>query len=348
MTATIIREQQPLYKLESPVAPRVASRRNLGDAWIERGDALECVAGWPRPTAIISDGPYGVKGYPGDPPTVEPLAEAYEPHVSAWSAAATPETTLWFWNTELGWATVHPVLKAAGWEYRSCHVWDKGIAHAAGNSNGKTLRKFPVVTEVCVQYTRNAIFRTAAGDMNMQEWLRQEWERSGLPLCQTNAACGVKNAATRKYFTKDHLWYYPPPDAFERLTAYANEHGDPKGRPYFSINGKKPITIRQWRRMRAKFNFENGVTNVWHEPALRSEERVRNESGFIHTNQKPLKLMERCIAASTDPGDTVWEPFGGLCTGALAAVRLNRNAYAAEIDPDFHAAAVTRLGRVVR
>ena len=348
MTATLIREQQTLYEVDAPVTPRLATRRSLGEAWIEQGDSLDCLGGWPRPTVILSDGPYGVKGYPGDPPTVETLAKAYALHVDAWSAAATPETTLWFWNTELGWATVHPVLKAAGWEYRSCHVWDKGIAHAAGNSNGKTLRKFPVVTEMCVQYTRNATFQTEAGEMGMQAWLRHEWERAGLPLCQTNAACGVKNAATRKYFTKDHLWYYPPPEAFERLAAYANEHGHPAGRPYFSADGKRSISARQWARMRAKFRFENGVTNVWHEPALRSEERVRNGHGFIHTNQKPLKLMERCVAASSDPGDAVWEPFGGLCTGALAAVLLNRNAYAAEINPRFHAAAVDRLHGAIR
>ena len=120
-------------------------------------------------------------------------------------------TTLWFWNTEIGWANVHPTLVEHGWEYRNCHIWDKGIAHIAGNSNSKTLRKFPVATEVCVQYTKKAFFKADGIQMDMQQWLRYEWERTGLPLYKTNEACGVRNAATRKYFTKDHLWYYPPP-----------------------------------------------------------------------------------------------------------------------------------------
>ena len=30
------------------------------------------------------------------------LAESYEPHITKWSECATPLTTLWFWNTELG------------------------------------------------------------------------------------------------------------------------------------------------------------------------------------------------------------------------------------------------------
>ena len=45
---------------------------------------------------------------------------------AAWSRRASPQTTLWFWNTELGWATVHPLLLAQGWEFRNCHIWDKG------------------------------------------------------------------------------------------------------------------------------------------------------------------------------------------------------------------------------
>ena len=35
-------------------------------------------------------------------------------------------------------------------------VWDKGVAHIAGNVNSNTIRQFPVVvTEVCVFYRRS-------------------------------------------------------------------------------------------------------------------------------------------------------------------------------------------------
>lgn len=52
-------------------------------AVIVHGDALAAVAGWPTPTAIVVDGPYGVSGYPGDPPTPDHLPAWYEPHVAA-------------------------------------------------------------------------------------------------------------------------------------------------------------------------------------------------------------------------------------------------------------------------
>ena len=256
---------------------------------------------------------------------------------------ATPETTLWFWNTEIGWASVHKEIINQGWEFVNCHVWDKGVAHIAGNTNTKTLRKFPVVTEVCVQYVKKAEFIVDNHKISMQEWLRHEWKRTGLPFSKTNIACGVKNAATRKYFTGCHLWYYPPVDAFEKIVEYANLYGDPKGVPYFSIDGKKSLTAAEWKKMRAKFFCEFGVNNVWREPPLNGSERLKEGNKAIHFNQKPLKFMELIINSSSEEHDVIWEPFGGLFSGILAANKLNRMAYGAEINKDVFDYAKQRL-----
>ncbi len=298
---------------------------------------------WPEPICIIVDGPYGVNGYPGDPPTYDELSHWYRPHVAAWTRRATPQTTLWFWGTEIGWATVHPIISQNGWEYRNCHVWNKGIGHIAGNANSKTLRKFPVVTEVCVQYVKPARFMIRGREVLLQEWLRHEWLRSGLPMYLANRACGVKNAATRKYLTACHLWYYPPVEAFERMAEYVNKHGDPRGRPYFSIDGRQPVAPSEWERFRAKFHCEIGVTNIWNGPALRGPERIRNGNSFLHTNQKPLRFIELIVRSCTDEGDVVWEPFGGLCPGAVASHKLRRRYVGAEILPEFYQAARERL-----
>lgn len=118
---------------------------------ITYGDALAAYPKRKTPAVIVSDGPYGLGMFDGDPYGVEGLADFYEPHVIEWSKRSTNQTTLWFWCTEIGRATVHPVLERHGWRYASCHVWNKGLAHVAGNVNTGTIRKFPVVTEVCVQ-----------------------------------------------------------------------------------------------------------------------------------------------------------------------------------------------------
>ncbi len=318
----------------------------MAGAQIELADAATRYDSWPSPTVIVVDGPYGLGQFPGDPPTPDRLPEWYAPHAAAWARRATAETTLWFWNSEVGWALVHPILAVHGWEYRAAHVWDKGIGHIAGNVNSKTIRGFPIVTELCVQYVRAIELRAADGRLlPMREWLRAEWQRSGLPLAKSNEACGVRNAATRKYLTQDHVWYFPPPEMMVRLAEYANRLGARTDRPYFSLDGKTPVTEEAWSRMRAKWYHRHGVTNVWPEPAVRGVERLRDRRAYktIHANQKPVRLLERIILASSDPGDVVWEPFGGLCSVAVAAVRTGRQCYSAEVMPDYYAAAIDRL-----
>lgn len=317
----------------------------IGCIQLEMADVQDRYSQWISPTVIISDGAYGLGLFPGDPPTPTALAEWYAPHITAWARYSLPETTLWFWCSEIGWATVHPVLALNGWQYRSVNVWDKGVAHIAGNVNSKTIRRFPIVTEVCVQYVRNVQLPTSEGQLlPLQQWLRHEWLRSGLALCKTNEACGVKNAATRKYFTNDHLWYFPPPEMMDLLVRYANQHGKPTQWPYFSIDGQLPVTAEQWSRMRAKWNHIHGITNVWSEPAVRGTERLKDkEAKCVHANQKPLRLIERIILASSDLGDVVWEPFGGLCSAAVAALRRERRCYSAEINPDYYQLAKVRL-----
>ncbi|TAJ03423.1 MAG: site-specific DNA-methyltransferase [Planctomycetota bacterium] len=325
---------------------RRTSRHNVV---LHCGDFREVCDSWPAPTVIVVDGPYGVGGFPGDPYSHAELPAWYEPHIAEMSARATPETTLWFWNTEVGWATVHPVLERLGWEYRSCHIWDKGVGHIAGNANSKTLRKFPVVTEVCVQYVRRVSIGANGSAQPLRDWFRNEWMRTGLPLYVANRACGVKNAATRKYLTKDHLFYFPPPEAYESIARYANRHGQAAGRPYYSAPDRdRPYSPEEWARMRAKFYCEVGVTNVWREPAVRgAERRKKTAHKCIHMNQKPLRLLELILRASSDPGDVVWEPFGGLCSTAIAAASTGRRCYSAEILPEYFAEASRRLAEYV-
>lgn len=316
---------------------------DFGNIHLYCGDALELYDEWRAPVVIICDGPYGVNGFPGDLVSHKGLAEWYEPHVKKWSSLATPLTTLWFWCTEVGWATVHPMLEMYGWEYVSCCVWDKGMGHVAGNINTKTIRHLPVVTEVCVQYVKKPIFIVGETQMTMKEWLRYEWERTGLPFSKTNEACGVKDAATRKYFTKCHLWYMPPADAFEKIAMYANTYGEETGKPYFSINGKRAITNKEWAQMRSKFYCPIGVTNVWKVPQLRGRERLKIDHKAIHLNQKPLELIKRTIEMVSDTGDVVWDPFAGLCTTAIASAELERDCFCAEVNRDVFNIAAERV-----
>lgn len=308
------------------------------------GDALDHYVSWPEPTCIISDGAYGISGFDGDPSSPEGLREWYAPHVQAWTKRASPQTTLWFWNTEVGWANTHPLLVEHGWVYEHLITWDKGLGHIAGNVNSKTIRSLPVVTEVCARYTRPIVFTNGENTLDLRLWLRSEWERTGFPWNDANIACGVQAAATRKYLGLDEQWYPPPPEIFQKLADYANEHGSPAGRPYFSWGTEYDPENLRYKKIRAKWNHIHGLTNVWSHPAVRGKERFRFEGSILHPNQKPVKLLQRCVSLSTDPGDVVWEPFGGLCSGVCAAASLDRRGYAAEIQEEFYKVAVESMG----
>ena len=236
------------------------------------------------------------------------------------------------------------MLEEFGWKFRCCYVWDKGIGHIAGNANTKTLRSFPLVTEICVQYVRDVKINA----LSLKEWLRAEWQRSGLPLYKANEACGVRNAATRKYLTQCDLWYFPPPSAFEAMALYANRYGNPVGRPYFSLDGIQPCSGEKREQMRAKFHCDVGITNVWQEPAVRGRERLKEAYKCLHMNQKPLSLIERSILASSDPGDVVWEPFGGLCSAAVSSIDHGRQCYSSEILDEYYEMAVERIRQHAR
>jgi hypothetical protein len=322
----------------------------LENVTIYHQDASLVYHEWPTPDVIVSDGGYGVSGFKGDAREPAELKAWYLGHIQSWSRSSRPGTTLWFWNTEIGWAIVHPVLDEHGWEYVGCNIWNKGIQHIAGNCNLPVLKGFPVVTEVCVQYVRRAEFYHEGKLLSLKEWLRNEWKRTGLPMYKTNEACGVINAASRKYFTRDHLWYAPPPEIFERMVDYANKYGDPKGRPYFSFDGKRPANRDEYKRIFPTFKGRYGVTNVWNHPPLHNEERlrIRGSGKYAHLNQKPIKLIELIIEASSHPGDVIWEPFGGLCTAGLVSCLMSRKAYCAEIDEHTYKMAVSRLEDQVR
>lgn len=326
---------------------------------LDFGDSLLVYDEWDRPNTIISDGAYGIGGFPGDPRTPNELVNWYKPHVEAWSSAATLATTLWFWNTEIGWANVHPLLEENGWSYEFCNIWNKGVGQVAGNVNGKTIRRFPVVSEVCVYYTRTPLLPEYPGSSNkihMKKWLLNEWIRSGLPRNKANEAAGVKNAATRKYFDQGWLWYYPPTEVMMKLVEYANAYGAEEGKPYYSFDGVYPVTADEWNQTRSIWNNEYGITNVWDRPSLRGKERYRgslkksaprankpSRLSATHLNQKPLDLMARIIKTSTNPGDVVWEPFGGLCSASVAANQLGRNSFAAEVNREFYDLSNERL-----
>lgn len=98
-------------------------------------------------------------------------------------------------------------------------------------------------------------------------------------------------------------------------------------------------------RERYTFNYDdmkrlNGgrqMKNVWRFTAPGADEKVHGR----HPTQKPLALIERCLLASTEPGDVVLDPFAGSGSTGVAALGCGRTFLGAESDAA-HAAVATR------
>ncbi len=64
---------------------------------------------------------------------------------------------------------------------------------------------------------------------------------------------------------------------------------------------------------------------------------------FLHTIQKPIKLIERIVKANSNKGDLVFDPFAGTGTTFVVCKELKRNFIGFEINPDLVAICKKRL-----
>lgn len=74
---------------------------------------------------------------------------------------------------------------------------------------------------------------------------------------------------------------------------------------------------------------------------------IRDHYTAIHPTQKPVRLLERLLALTTQPGDTVLDPFAGSCSTAVACTNISRRYIGFEIDKEYYQAGLERLNKVL-
>ena len=87
---------------------------------------------------------------------------------------------------------------------------------------------------------------------------------------------------------------------------------------------------------------ENGgrqMKTVWTMPPPGQSEKLHGK----HPTQKPVSLIERCIRASTNPGDIVFDPFAGSGTTGVAALSLGRKFLGTEFSEEYSSLSRARL-----
>ncbi len=89
----------------------------------------------------------------------------------------------------------------------------------------------------------------------------------------------------------------------------------------------------------AMYNSRKVPGNVWYIPRV----RYRMPEYEEHPAQKPVALLERIILASSNPGDTVLDPFSGTFTTSFAAKKYGRLSVGIEIEEAYIKIGLRRL-----
>ncbi|OHD53028.1 MAG: hypothetical protein A2096_13525 [Spirochaetes bacterium GWF1_41_5] len=92
-------------------------------------------------------------------------------------------------------------------------------------------------------------------------------------------------------------------------------------------------------RLMKEINHGKQMRNVWEMSSPAAEEKKFGK----HPTQKPVELLKRIIAASTQNGDLVIDPFCGSSTTGVAALLLNRKYIGIDLETDYMKLSASRL-----
>lgn len=209
-------------------------------------------------------------------------------------------------------ALLVPHLEELGLELRQQIIIDKGLKAVSGRAT-KKYKMFPNVTE-------SILFIIKDNKKFIKPLLKGRQTELGLTSKQINEALGVKSNGGGMWsiYTGNNVCkQFPTEDIWNKLQDILK----------FDL---------PYDKVAQTFNPQMGYTDVWSDIDFYKEER-------FHPTQKPLKLIERLIMASSNEGDLVLDPFSGGGTTQIDCMNLNRQYITIELDEEYYNAAIKRI-----
>jgi adenine-specific DNA-methyltransferase len=201
-------------------------------------------------------------------------------------------------------ALLVPHLDNLGLELRQQIIIDKGMQAVSGRAT-KGYKQFPNVTESALMIIKDS-------KPFIREFLKKQQERVGLKAKEINERLGMKSNGGGMWsiYTGDNICeQVPTRELWERMQLVLDFEF-----PY--------------QKLSQTFNAQMGVTDVWTDINFYSEKR-------FHKTQKPQKLIQRLMRASSNSGDLVLDPFAGSGSVAVAAELLERNCISIEANQEY-------------
>jgi DNA modification methylase len=112
--------------------------------------------------------------------------------------------------------------------------------------------------------------------------------------------------------------------------------GDKRGQLSGNPLGKNPSDF--WEQVRADFD-----SCVWEIPNVKANHIEKTS----HPCQFPVELVERCVLAMTDEGDVVFDPYAGVASSLVAAVKHGRRALGADREREYIDIGKKRLNSLI-
>jgi len=199
--------------------------------------------------------------------------------------------------------------------FRSELIWKRTFAH------GNVTKNYGDVTDTIFYYTKsdtycwNQPFRQLDGEQRDKKYPKRDADgRRWQSVTLRNP--GVRPNLHYPYTASNGVTYQPHPNGWscnlERLQKY-----DTENRLHY------PLTADGALRLKMYEDESQGerIQNLWADlPPISSQSQER----LGYPTQKPVALLERILNASSNPGDTVLDPFCGCGTTVHAAEKLGR------------------------
>lgn len=205
-----------------------------------------------------------------------------------------------------------PILEDCGLELRQQLIMNKGMQAVSGRAT-KNYKMFPNVTE-------SILFLYKDSKPFAKEFLKKRQKELGLSAKEINERLGVKSNG-------GGMWsIYTGKNVCKQL---------PTEELWCKLQDILQFDI-PYAKISQTYNAQLGITDVWDDINFYNEDRY-------HPTQKPQKVVERLILASSNKDDLVLDPFMGGGSTAVACVANSRNYIGFEIDQEYYNKSLERL-----